>query len=202
MSGTQGKVVPRGLADGRLDRITTSGLGRAGLPSQAGMLAPMSVLPRPNLGAKLNRLARSVFAAQASPDDAWARGHLEPGEARVYLGMDPRDREHALRVARGLLAEVPLASSELIAAALLHDCGKQLRPYRVWERVAAGLVPARLARCVPVGALWVRGRHPELGARLLRAAGARARVATLVEQHHRPGADADAALLHRFDNLE
>ena len=154
------------------------------------------------LPAKLRRLSRSLVATQAQPDDAWALAHLNAGEAKVYLGMDPRDREHALRVAQGLHAELPAATAELLAAALLHDCGKQLRPYRVWERVGAGLVPGRLARWLPLGPLWVRGWHPELGAELLRAAGARARVAELVERHHRPGTDLDAALLHRFDNLE
>ncbi|WP_407570355.1 HD domain-containing protein [Deinococcus altitudinis] len=159
------------------------------------------------LPAKMKRLARSLTAAQADPDDAWAAGHLTSGEWRVYIGMDQRDREHALRVTRALLLARPAASPErpspeLLAAALLHDCGKQLRPYRVWERVAAGLVPGRWARHLPVGALWVRGRHPELGARLLRAAGARERVAELVLRHHEPGEDADAELLHRYDNLE
>ena len=154
------------------------------------------------LPAKLKRLSRSLTAAQANPDDAWAAACLTASEWRVYIGMDPRDREHALRVTRTLLLACPAASHELLAAALLHDCGKQLRPYRVWERVAAGLVPGRLARHLPLGALWVRGQHPELGARLLRAAGARERVAELVLRHHAPGEDAEAALLHRYDNLE
>ena len=159
------------------------------------------------LPAKLRRLSRSLRAGQARPDDTWAAAHLTLGEWRVYLGMDPRDREHALRVTWGLLAACPAASPELpspelLAAALLHDCGKQLRPYRVWERVAAGLVPGRLARHLPLGALWVRGQHPELGARLLRAAGARERVADLVSRHHAPGNDPEAALLHRYDDLE
>ncbi|WP_424949424.1 HD domain-containing protein [Deinococcus sp.] len=154
------------------------------------------------LPAKLRRLARSLTAGQANPDDAWAARQLEQGEWRVYLGMDARDREHALRVAHALLLACPDASAELLAAALLHDCGKQLRPYRVWERVATGLIPGRLARYLPIGALWVRGRHPELGARLLRAAAARERVASLVERHHMPGEDHEAALLHRYDNLE
>ncbi|MGY2893565.1 HD domain-containing protein [Deinococcus sp. UYEF24] len=154
------------------------------------------------LPAKLKRLSRSLTATQANPDDAWTAAYLTAGEWRVYIGMDPRDREHALRVTSGLLLAWPGASPELLAAALLHDCGKQLRPYRVWERVAAGLVPGRLARQLPLGALWVRGRHPELGARLLRAAGARERVAELVLRHHMPGEDAEAALLHRYDNLE
>ena len=163
----------------------------------------MSLPPRlVSLPAKLRRLSQSFSAAQVSPDDAWALLRLTTGEARVYLGMDARDREHALRVTRALLAEVPDAAPVLLAAALLHDCGKQLRPYRVWERVAAGLVPGRLAALLPLGPLWVRGQHPVLGARLLRAAGARERVAELVERHHSPGTDGVAALLHRYDNLE
>ena len=155
-----------------------------------------------SLPAKLRRLSQSLSAAQASPNDAWALRRLTSSEARVYLGMDARDREHALRVTLFLLRDVPDAAPELLAAALLHDCGKQLRPYRVWERVAAGLVPGRLAAVLPLGPLWVRGQHPALGARLLRAAGARERVAELVKRHHRPGTDGAAALLHRYDDLE
>ncbi|WP_425147068.1 HD domain-containing protein [Deinococcus sp.] len=154
------------------------------------------------LPAKLRRLARSLHAGQAIPDDAWALAHLTPAEARVYLGMDARDREHAERVTRALLSAHPQASSTLLAGALLHDCGKSVRPYRVWERVAAGLVPWRLSRWLPLGALYVRGAHPELGARLLTAVGARAAVIELVRRHHRPGHDPEAALLHRYDNLE
>lgn len=153
--------------------------------------------------AKVRRLARSVRAVDAYPDDAWALTHLTPGEARVYRGMDPRDREHACRVTLHLLRDHPAADMELVAAALLHDCGKSIRPYRVAERVLVGLVPTRLARVLPpVGALGIRARHPELGAQLLAHAGARPRVAQLVARHHRPGGDAEAALLHHYDDQE
>ncbi|GGQ99765.1 HD domain-containing protein [Deinococcus ruber] len=154
------------------------------------------------LPAKLRRLARSLHAGQATPDDAWALAALTPSEGRVYLGMDARDREHAVRVAQALLTDHPQASGELLAASLLHDCGKSVRPYRVWERVAVGLVPGRVSRWVPLGALYVRGFHPELGAALLSGVGARTGVIELVRRHHRPGGDPDAALLHRYDNLE
>lgn len=153
--------------------------------------------------AKVRRLARSVRAVDAHPDDAWAVSLLTAGEARVYRGMDPRDREHACRVTLHLLREHPAADPELVAAALLHDCGKSVRPYRVAERVLVGLVPTRLARLLPpVGALGIRARHPELGATLLAHAGARARVADLVAHHHRPADDADAELLHHYDDQE
>ena len=151
---------------------------------------------------KVRRLARSLRASYAHPDDAWAAAQLTPREARVYLGMDARDREHACRVTRHLLRDHPDAAPEVVAAALLHDCGKSIRPYRVTERVLVGLVPNRLARLVPLGPLAVRAYHPELGAELLARAGARPRVARLVARHHHAGGDPDAALLHHYDDLE
>ncbi|ADV67104.1 HD domain-containing protein [Deinococcus maricopensis] len=160
------------------------------------------------LRGKLRRLARSVSARQAHPDDAWAERHLTPPETRVYARMDARDREHALRVTRRMLRDHPDASADLVAAALLHDCGKSIRPYRVLERVLLAAIPNRAARLLPAwtfgpfAALTVRAHHPTLGADLLRTAGGRARVAQLVARHHTPGADAEAALLHLYDDLE
>ncbi|UBV41787.1 HDOD domain-containing protein [Deinococcus taeanensis] len=153
--------------------------------------------------AKARRLLRSLHPEDAHPDDVWALTHLTPGEAHVYEAMDPRDREHACRVTRHLLREHPEASPELVAAALLHDCGKSLRPYWLWERVLVGLIPNRLTRVLPpVGAIGIRAHHPELGARLLAHAGARPRVARLVARHHHPGGDPDATLLHVYDDQE
>ncbi|GGL91521.1 phosphohydrolase [Deinococcus aerolatus] len=174
------------------------------LPSMTSLRLPERVARKARgYAAKVRRLVRSVRASDAHPDDAWAAALLTPGEARVYRGMDPRDREHACRVTLHLLREHPGADPQLVAAALLHDCGKSVRPYRVAERVLVGLVPTRLARLLPpLGALGIRARHPELGAALLVNAGARARVADLVALHHRPAADPDAALLHHYDDQE
>ncbi|AWN22969.1 phosphohydrolase [Deinococcus irradiatisoli] len=154
------------------------------------------------LPGKLRRLSRSVHEAQAQPDDQWAGAHLSPAERRLYLGMDARDREHACRVALALLSAHPDAAPTLLAAALLHDCGKSVRPYRVHERVLVGLVPFRLSRLLPFGALYVRAAHPALGAALVRRGGGRERVAQLVGRHHAPRGDHEAALLHAFDDLE
>nr|WP_221276946.1 HD domain-containing protein [Deinobacterium chartae] len=151
---------------------------------------------------KIARLARSISAAQARPDDAWAAARLNGGELRVYRGMDPRDREHGLRVARALLAACPQARPELVAAAILHDCGKSIRTYRVWERVAVGLVPYRVGHALPWQPLELRFNHPEVGAGLVRAAGGREEVARLIERHHAPAGDPEAELLYRFDHLE
>lgn len=152
---------------------------------------------------KVRRLSRSMSARAAQPEDIWAAEYLTPEEARVYHAMDARDRDHACRVTRHLLHDYPHAQPELIAAALLHDCGKSLRPYYVVERVLVGLIPNRLARLLPpVGAIGIRANHPELGAQLLARAGARPRVARLVARHHHPVGDPDATLLHHYDDLE
>lgn len=167
--------------------------------------SPLNRLRRRILGylGKVGRLSRSWSPDTAAPDDAWAQTLLTAAEARVYLSMDPRDREHACRVARNLQRDFPRASPELLAAALLHDCGKSLRPYRLAERVLVGVVPTRLARLLPTfGPLGIRAFHPELGAELLAHAGARLRVAQLVARHHASVGDPEAALLHRYDELE
>lgn len=154
-------------------------------------------------GGKVKRLSRSLHEGAAHPDDAWALTLLTPAEALIYQHMDARDREHACRVTRRLVRNHPQASPELQAAALLHDCGKSVRSYRLWERVFVGLVPHRISRMMPpMGALGIRAHHPELGAQLLRKAGARPRVTQLVARHHHVGNDAEAALLHHYDETE
>jgi response regulator RpfG family c-di-GMP phosphodiesterase len=162
-----------------------------------------------NFFLRINRLFRAMRPEFAKPDDAWAKAHLPSAEYRVYANMDARDREHALRVAQRLLLLKPDASQVLIWAALLHDCGKQVRVYSWRERIWAGLqrIPesdfdTAMRKKTPLTALEVRALHPQLGGMLIRAAGGDARVAEIVERHHKPFDDADAAWIHAVDELE
>ncbi len=159
--------------------------------------------------ARANRLFRAMRQEFAKPDDAWAAAYLPEPELRIYTSMDARDREHATRVAKRLLQLKPDSSQILIRAALLHDCGKQVRPYRWTERVWAGLQPIRhldfettMQKKQPLTALEVRALHPQLGAMLIRSGGGEARVAEIVDRHHHPLDDADAAWIHAVDELE
>lgn len=111
---------------------------------------------------------------------------LEGEERALYLAMDPRDRAHAVRVARRLLEAYPDAPAFVIRAALLHDAGKALRPYRPLERILTGLyapyVPPYPLRRGVWGAFQVRHHHPLYAAeRILDP-----RVRALVLEHHRP----------------
>lgn len=150
------------------------------------------------------RTVRGALPALAAPDDAWARARLPNPERALYLAMDVRDRDHAVRVARALLDRNPDAPGELVRAALLHDVGKSRRRYRVGERVAVHLLRASPPPERPTLAGWrgarqVAAHHAAYGARMIRDAGGDDRVAQLVERHERPCGDRDAALLHEID---
>lgn len=156
------------------------------------------------MGRLVARSFRGLAPGLATPDDGFAATHLTEAELALYQAMDPRDRDHACRVARRLLAVAPDADAILVRAALLHDVGKSQSPYRLWERIAVHLwspddpVLARLPQgCT---AVWRRHRdHAERGAAAVRAAGGDPRVADLVERHHRPGDDDALLLLARAD---
>jgi hypothetical protein len=168
----------------------------------------LNLEPRSVLG-KIGRLFRALSPAQARPNDAWAAKKLPNPELEVYQRMDPRDREHAVRVAQKLLELHPEASSEVVRAALLHDCGKQVRPYNVLERVLVGLIAPEGPRSSQTSsglqartAMDVRNNHPQIGANLILEAGGNARVAELVRIHHNPRTDLEANWIHQIDDLE
>jgi response regulator RpfG family c-di-GMP phosphodiesterase len=168
----------------------------------------LNLEPRSVLG-KISRLFRALSPAQARPDDDWANSKLPASELEIYKRMDPRDREHAIRVAQKLLELHPEASSEVIRAALLHDCGKLVRPYNVFERVMVGLIAPEGPRSSQTSnslqartAMDVRNNHPQIGAKLILEAGGDSRVAELVQIHHQPKDDPEANWIHQIDDLE
>jgi putative nucleotidyltransferase with HDIG domain len=127
------------------------------------------------------------------------------GEADAYRAMDPRDRDHACRVARRLLACHPDADPRTVRAALLHDVGKSERPYRVWERVLVHVWTPGRATAARFPAAWrgawrVHAEHAALGAGRLRALGVDARVVELVARHHEaPAGDEELRRLAAAD---
>ena len=138
---------------------------------------------------RLERFLRGLFPQLCRPDDAWALTRLEPDEALLYRAMDVRDREHNVLVAKRLLERWPDAPDFAVRAALLHDAGKALRPYRLWERVFTALfesrapqLPAYPLKTGPAGAWQIRLHHPRYAADRI----ADPLVAELVREHHDP----------------
>jgi hypothetical protein len=129
-------------------------------------------------------------------DTAWALTHLGPGERAVWSRMSRVDRRHAAGVARRAAAALgDQATTDVVAAALLHDAGKVESGLGAWARAAATIAAAVAGR--PRVAAWSQRqglarrfglylRHPELGAELLAAAGSSVLVVAWAGEHHLP----------------
>ena len=122
--------------------------------------------------------------------EAWATGHLVPGEAALWERMSGPDRRHALGVARAVVTGLgDTVGRPVVAAALLHDVGKVEARLGTFARVPATLVglvagPERARRWR--GRVGTYLRHDAVGAGLLVAAGSDPLTVAWAREHHLP----------------
>ena len=140
----------------------------------------------------------------AQPDDDFARRHLNSKAYGLYLSMDKRDRAHACEVAKAVLTELE-PSRQLVAAAFLHDIGKAEGRYNALERILVHLYcPTALPkspRLKGLSGVWQRRlHHAYYGAQKIREAGLAEDLALIVEYHHQPEANQEAARLKRIED--
>jgi hypothetical protein len=127
---------------------------------------------------------------------------LTDGEARIFFAMEPSDQRHALAVARQVRAQT--SDREIIAAALLHDCGKGAVP--IWLRILNVLVPGLVRRLGKTDASGWRSaayrlaHHPELSARMAAAAGSTPTTIRLIRGHIEPDEEWMHLLLRAADD--
>ncbi|HKA03691.1 MAG TPA: hypothetical protein VKD67_05160 [Acidimicrobiales bacterium] len=152
----------------------------------------------------VRRFFGSLSTAAPAPDDeAWAESFLLDRERAVWRRMANQDRRHAVGVARrvadSLGADPP---RPVVAAALLHDCGKVDAGLGTFARVGATVaisVTGRDRAGRGEGRVARYARHESIGAAKLRAAGSEPVTIALV------GGTADApsellALLRAADD--
>ena len=132
----------------------------------------------------------------SAADSAWVAEVLLPGEVDVWRRMSRSDRRHAAGVARRVERALGHeATRPVIAAALLHDCGKTVSGLGTYGRVIATLSVKLAGHEQAVAWRETRGftrrvglyvLHPELGADRLGMAGSAPLTVAWAAEHHLP----------------
>ncbi len=151
-------------------------------------------------GHLVKRFFGSVLPIGPSASDAaWASANLLDGEVAVWKKMSRADRRHAAGVARRVERALGTeATRPVLAAALLHDCGKTVSHLSTYGRVVATL-SAKLAGHEQAVAwsetsgftrrVGLYMEHPRLGAELLGLAGSAPLTVAWAKEHHLPSED-------------
>ncbi len=127
-------------------------------------------------------------------DRAWTLEQLLAGEQDIWHKMSATDRRHGVGVARRAQATLgEQATRPILAAALLHDCGKTVSGLGTYGRVIATLSVKLAGRDQAFAWSETRGftrrvglyvEHPRLGSELLGLAGSAPLTVAWAEQHH------------------
>lgn len=148
-------------------------------------------------GHLVRRFFGSVVPIGPSAEDrAWVVDQLLPEELEVWRRMSRADRRHAAQVARRVQRALgDEATRPVVAAALLHDCGKTVSGLGTYGRVIATLSVKVAGRDVALAWSETRGftrrvglyvEHPRLGADLLGMAGSAPLTVAWAAEHHLP----------------
>ncbi|MCB9371377.1 MAG: hypothetical protein H6518_01180 [Microthrixaceae bacterium] len=132
-------------------------------------------------------------------DLEWAEAHLLEGEVPLWRAMSNPDKRHALRVARRVDEVLgATAPRPVMAAALLHDVGKNDARLRTYGRVVATLTiwlagKRTVAAWTQTRGLWRRiglyAEYPRLGSEALALAGSDPLTVAWALEHHDPPED-------------
>jgi hypothetical protein len=154
--------------------------------------------------------ARQFFGALRPrvrvPDRVEAYVWLTPAQQRLFETMTMHDQQHGIIVMRRARAEAG-DDPPLLAAALLHDCGKG--KVVLWHRVAhvlLGVWPSmreRVASRHGAGwrqAIWRLLHHPSIGASMVAHTGADPEIVRMIREQDAPAAEGRLAILQAADN--
>lgn len=141
---------------------------------------------------RVQQFWQALFARPTRPGIERARQVLSPPLMALFEAQQASQQAHCLRILEMLQAS-GAEHPDLLAAALLHDIGKNRYSLRVWERVLIVLVQALLPGRMQAwgqgeAAGWrrafvVAARHPAWGAEMAQAAGCTPLTMALIRRH-------------------
>lgn len=137
-----------------------------------------------------------VPLGEPKADRDWVQAQLLPEEREIWQRMSRQDRRHAAAVARRVERALGHeATRPVLAAALLHDCGKCVSRLGTTGRVIATLsakvaghdmAPAWSETTGFTRRVGLYLEHPRLGADLLGVAGSAPLTVAWAREHHLP----------------
>lgn len=156
----------------------------------------MSTSSEPRPSPIIQRLRRGIdglLAPWRQVDDASADAFLSPEALVLFRRMSAADQAHSLRVYAWLQARAP-EQHDLLAAGLLHDCGKAATRLAVWQRtlkvllhkLAPGLWCKLSAPAAPDSwrySFYILAEHARIGADWAQAAGCSELTCWLIANH-------------------
>lgn len=161
---------------------------------------------------RIRQFHKAVNPVIASSEITWAFDHLPPEAGPLFIRQTKVEQRHALDVALDLNKQKPVLApsdfQDLIAAALLHDCGKSLVRTRLWHRIFVVILrktPLSLWSRLEMGStifaepLKAASQHATWGSELARQAGLNPQICRLIYEHHNPTSEL-GQLLAQADN--
>ena len=171
---------------------------------------------------RISHLARrfvgSLLPGGPSPaESVWAESQLLPGERAIWRSLSGPDRRHSAAVARRVeLSLGSKATRPVLAAALLHDCGKVASGLRTPGRVIATVLAVSVVKSESDVSRWsssrsswkrsvgIYRRHPDLGAEMLSDSDSDVLTVAWTKEHHLPSAawTLDPAIAHALHEAD
>jgi hypothetical protein len=162
---------------------------------------------------RVHQFIQAFFPQIDSAEIKWAIDFLSPEAGSLFLKQSRSEQRHALDVAQCILENRPAVPyfdfQNLLAAALLHDCGKSIVSIRLWQRVFIVLMQKmpqplwsyletrRTGFALP---LKIAAKHAFWGECLARKAGLNPEICLLIREHHTPKTEL-GRILARADNM-
>jgi len=165
---------------------------------------------------RIKQFCKAVSPRIKKNEYAWAAKILNHQEYALFSKQSLVEQRHAIDVALDIYKQQNLIITlygadhfaNLLKAALLHDCGKSLIKYRLWQRVVIALArqlpenyKAKLIKGrTPLGRiLLLDSLHPKWGKFLTAKAGLNTDIQTMILNHHNPSSQIEH-LLAKYDN--
>ena len=149
--------------------------------------------PRSVLHRRISRGIEGLLAPFRQVDNDLAEAVLSPEDFALFQRMNTADRAHSLRVYQWL-REQGYDQRDLLAAGLIHDCGKAATHLAVWQRTLKVLLKKlapdawrRLSAPADVNnwryPFFILATHAQIGAEWAREAGCSELTCWLIAHH-------------------